>query len=558
MDKNEVGFSSKEAGLFMCVDGQEQRISSGLKILGKAADNKGMNPSYVLRLKPLIGPIRLIELPLSFTPNAARVEELLTESGVEIQAGCRRHVLRYIHEDCPARFFIRSPREGWVELGKMERAYVIGEKAFSADGETGDVLLGTDVVTCFAQDGNEVDWLALTKLCKGNPLMVFSMCAAFSSALLLPLGFDAGFVMFVGPSSTGKTTLLRLASALYTHPDRLSTWEGTANGIEAEVLHHSDMPMALDEIGQCDINVLEGSAYRLTNAASKLRATASGALAATSRPRTVILSSGEAHAVDLLRAAGKTVKTGQVVRFISIPVDEPYGAFTNLHGEENSAAFVKRIDRSIRGAYGHAWPAYVTYVAENQASFPSQFDDVRTRLQKRIGGEFAIDSDDGIIARVFDRFAMTAFAGFAAIKSGAVAWREEDVVAAVCRAFGLWRTQYLEQTTSPDNAFINDLRHFLRVNHHRFPPISDYENSEKSTSFGFAARRRSNESVFYILPESMHKQFGKGMTKTDLDRALRQSGYLIADNRPTKQIHIPGMDNVKMSFYVIRQSILSD
>jgi putative DNA primase/helicase len=549
-------FFSTEDGLFMQLDGEKQLICSPISICGKAANSDGSSPAYVLRLKTIVGTIRRLQIPVSLIPQASRFEELLINAGVIIEPAARKHVLNYIRGKCPATFFLRVQSEGWVGLSDGRLAYILGKEVFGEEGNTIELLLEGDVESRFSSAGEIGDWLKITKLCVGNPLVVFAMCAAFSSALLRPLGFDSGFVTLVGPSSTGKSTLLRLINSLFSDPDTLYTWEGTDNGIEALVMLHKDVPMSLDEITEENVGLVGDAVYRLTNSSGKSRATSSGDLAESRRTRTVVFSSGENSAVNLLRGAGKAVKLGQLARFTNIPVREPYGIFTDIHDEENSAAFIRNLDIGIRKTYGVAWPQYVKYLAESQFEVKPEFEKVRDKLRGKIAGGAEFPIEDGVVSRVLDRFAISAFAGFAAVDSEVVVWKKSDVVSAARHCFGLWIEEYCKQRTRPHDDFINALRYILQS--HRLPELYEFEFSNNSNAIGFIyKRRRVPESVFLIFPEFMNRRFGKMMSNTEMNNALRQSGYLHpGTHSPTAQVRVPGTD-LRPSFYVISQSILN-
>ncbi|MGE5164659.1 MAG: DUF927 domain-containing protein [Sphingobacteriales bacterium] len=57
---------------------------------------------------------------------------------------------------------------------------------------------------------------------------------------------DGGGVHLRGPSSVGKTALLRSAASVYGPPSFLRSWRATANALEATAEQHTDTLLALD------------------------------------------------------------------------------------------------------------------------------------------------------------------------------------------------------------------------------------------------------------------------------------------------------------------------
>ncbi|WP_227628959.1 DUF927 domain-containing protein, partial [Klebsiella pneumoniae] len=81
----------------------------------------------------------------------------------------------------------------------------------------------------------------------------------------------------VGPSSSGKTSLLELAASVYSDRSFVRSWISTANGLAAVAAEQHDMLLALDEIGLARPEDVDIAVYHIVAGTSKLRATESGA-----------------------------------------------------------------------------------------------------------------------------------------------------------------------------------------------------------------------------------------------------------------------------------------
>ncbi len=86
----------------------------------------------------------------------------------------------------------------------------------------------------YRTQGTLIEWqIHVAKHCVGNSRLILAVSSAFAAMLLHHAGMESGGLHFVGESSIGKTTALRIAASVYGAPDYLHRWRATTNGIEA-------------------------------------------------------------------------------------------------------------------------------------------------------------------------------------------------------------------------------------------------------------------------------------------------------------------------------------
>jgi putative DNA primase/helicase len=115
---------------------------------------------------------------------------------------------------------------------------------------------------------------------------------------------------------------------------------------------------------------------------------------------------------------------------LDIPVQGRFGAFDDLHGWQSSSDFVHTLYRSTVTHYGHAGPAFVRALIEENP-------DLDECLAKAIKHFKCSDNVQGRAARMF---ALLAVAGELARRYGIVPWQNDyEVIKACVTLFDRWR-----------------------------------------------------------------------------------------------------------------------
>ena len=127
----------------------------------------------------------------------------------------------------------------------------------------------------FEQRGTLEEWKKHVGVyCKGNPLLQVVTIAALSGPLLAFMGHSGFGIHLYGNSSSGKTTSLHIAGSVT--GGELKSWRTTDNGLEGIAEQHNDNSLLLDEISQCDPDVVAQVAYMLANGQGKSRSSKTG------------------------------------------------------------------------------------------------------------------------------------------------------------------------------------------------------------------------------------------------------------------------------------------
>ena len=125
---------------------------------------------------------------------------------------------------------------------------------------------------------------------------------------------------------------------------------------------HNGMILCMDELGGNTDQAF--SVYNQTSGRGKNRMTRDGGMQAQRKWSLLSVSTGEVSLSDRLEAAsGKPAKTGEVIRGLSIPMDD-LPAYEGMSTEEASQ-HVQALKTRLLQTYGTIGPAFAQYVLDS-------------------------------------------------------------------------------------------------------------------------------------------------------------------------------------------------
>ena len=419
-------------------DGNQARplwLCSALHVEALTRNQEGAGWGYLLTFSDPLGVPKQWAMPARMlSGDGGEYRALLLNMGLRIATApaARNRLTEYIQTRKPEEFASCTDRIGW-----HGGAYVLPHETIGDDAERIVFQSDNQMENTFRIKREAQDWVQrIGRLCAGNSRLVFAVACAFAGPLLRPAGMESGGFHLRGDSSCGKTTALRLAASVYGGPSYMQRWRTTDNALEAIAAQHCDSLLILDELAQVEGKVAGECAYMLANEQSKARASRSGAARARLSWRLLFLSAGELGLADHMAEGGKRARTGQEVRMADIPADAGagMGAFENLHGLGDGAAFSSHLAREAglcHGAVGHAFLQWATSQASTLAR--------RTREAAGIlSASWVPGGAGGQVARVAARFALVGVAGALATEAGLTGWDEGESEDAAKACFDAW------------------------------------------------------------------------------------------------------------------------
>lgn len=495
-----------------------------------------------------------------FAGDGAELRAGLLDLGLQLRSGLKaRNALNDLLQQWqPSRRVRAADRLGWTD--ESCTAFVLGDGRVLGDDDIVFQHEGTPAVAAeMRHAGTPADWTTgVASKCAGNPLMTMAVSIAFAGPLLERLGIDGGGVHLRGQSSSGKSTLQRVAVSVWGSPRFLSTWRATANGLEGVATSCNATLLALDELGEVSGKDAGAAIYMLANGSGKTRANKSGLARQAARWRVLFLSSGEISLADKIAEAGGRAAAGQHVRLLDLAADSRnFGAFDELHGATDGAAFADQMKAATATNYGTAGPAFVARLiadAEDGAQrarteMESFCQQTRTRLTVALEGQ---------VERAMQRLALIAAAGEMATLYGLTGWNVGAARDACATAFDMWLTERGGSGPAEAMEAVRRVRSFI-VKHAK----SRFENIREDDD-GFVERDMrpiQNRAGWcdgdrYFIDDTAWSEIHAGADPRRAAQHLRDAGFLHQESAERLKCRTPRSVEGRPRAYAISSSIL--
>lgn len=489
--------------------------------------------------------------------DGLEIRQKLLDEGVTLFTGrkAREKLLEYIQSVKPIRKAICLSRIGW-----HGNSFALPDIVYP---ETKDMVLQSEggAFETFRISGTLQQWHEnVACYASGNSRLIFALSIAFAAPLLKNANEESGAVHFVGQSSRGKTSALRIAGSVWGGGGEngfIKQWRSTGNAQEAIAEQHRDCLLPLDELGQADSKTVGETVYMLANNQGKSRMKSSAVLKRNYEWRVLVISSGEVTLETKMQEAGKKVYAGMEVRFINIPaeVEGAYGVFEELHGFASGHEFSRHLQDGCSKYYGTAIRAFLQGIAGKADTL---IDSIR-KVQNDFNASNIKGEVSGQVKRVAGRFGLIAAAGELAIAMGILPLQEGDSLKAASKCFNDW----LESRGSTDNLetekAIEQIRAYLeRYGTSKFITLAEnggeYNQSRPIERIGY---RQLKDGVYhyYVLPEAYKSELCKGYNPRLVTIVLSEKGYLVKSSDGKNQVNKTFPGEAKQRVYQISPTI---
>ncbi|MGV1046850.1 DUF927 domain-containing protein [Limnohabitans sp.] len=412
-------------------------ICAPLHVEAVTHDKNGNNYGRYLKFKPTRGTWRTWSMPMELLEDAPNMLRELRSMGLEISTH-KRHKDRFLEY-----VGFKIPRETYeiaTQIGWHNDAFILPDKTIGSDRYFYQSEYNNHN-NPYKQAGTLEQWQQnIARYCVGNPLLMLSICAAFSGALLDGTNQQGGGFHIFGDSSKGKSTTLFAACSVFgKSKDFRRSWKATSNGMEATATMFNDSLLALDEINECNPHEIGQIVYALGNGVGKARANKYGGARATNQWQVMVLSNGERSVESHMNEAGKDMKAGQALRLLNIPLFGEYGAFTQLHDKRTGRELSDFLQSASNEFYGVAGVTWLEKLIEHKPDLANLLENTRNNFNRWANeANDTLSSQEG---RALDKFALVALAGELATCYGVTGWECGESERAIFECFNQWREQ---------------------------------------------------------------------------------------------------------------------
>lgn len=501
--------------------------------------------------------------------DGAAALELLMDRGFVPRKGCDSFLVEYLREvetDKRAKWVNRN---GWQGRDPATAVYVTASQTYGA--QRGELwLLQSDGprLDPFKTRGTLDEWRQnVAPLCVDNSRLTFAVSMAFAAPLLFPLGMESGGFSYVGKSSGGKTTALKVGASVCGAPDYADRLRATDNGLESIFLAKSDAPAYLDELGQLGPQIAGEAVYMAANGSQKARANRNGGARACEAWRTVFLLSSEVSLAAHMGEAGRSPKAGQQARLADIPSDagRDLGIFEDLHGYASGHEFAQALTRAAANYYGTPFAAFLSRLMRERGE--SLWHKLREDIRLFERDYLKDDKAGGQAHRVATRFGLVAAAGELALLWLDLPWQKGDASKAAGTLFTAWLDARGGAGDQEERAMLAQVRDFLsRHGEARFTdwdrPAADSDKHAPRVINRAGFRRITKESEeqaivvgrdhpdyssrleteYFVFPEVWKNEICKGHDASAVAYLLAKRGALTTsdESRMSRSLSLPG------------------
>ena len=549
------GYIFKDDELYSEIEGKASvKVSDKIEVLAESRDDDSNNWGKVVKFKDPDNTIKTLVIPYNqLGSNAKELEENLRSKGLRIYNF--KALKQYLSD------FVTSNRIRCVDkIGWYNQVFVFPDGSVIGNSDESIIYYGNNISKEFNINGTLEDWQEnISRYCQGNSRLLLAISTAFAGTLLYVTGQESGGIHFVGNSSTGKSTILRVACSVYGDKNFMKTWRATDNGLEGIAATRNDTLLVLDELGQVDPNKAGESIYMLGNGDGKIRSNRNGSAKKNNNWRFLYLSSGEKDLNDCATESKKQVKAGQTVRFLSIPAEpkeNSYGAFETLHHKDSGKAFSEYLNEVVRNYYGTAAREFIHCVVND--GFEKIANDFRIFLNDAEQKYLPAEADNQV-KRAFNRFMLIAFAGEYATQKGITCWDDKESLNACVTCFNDWIQRRGGIKDQEPQSLLEQVRHFFEQHHSsRFYTVfgnNNYDESKTYNMVGIAVKEDDDKCKYYVYSQSL-KEVCIGYDLDFARNTLYNAGWI--ENQKPKQVGIRNDMLRGKRFYIFTSKVWED
>jgi len=331
--------------------------------------------------------VRPIEIPLAILHSKDKLPSKLMEQGIII-SGDFVNTARSFFMSWSQRLqqvkeaVVSSSPFGWtVANGKIEGFTFAGR--VWADGYDRPAAM-PDAVTAkqYEPKGDITPWVTAAKLTtdQKRPALDAIIASSFGAPLMRFTGeYGALFAAYSPESGIGKTTTMRIASAVWGHPKAtLMALNDTTNSATTKMNVLKNLPVLWDELRGDDISKFALMAFQLTQGTGKARLNADITQRERGDWQTLLVSTSNDTLVDAITRAAKGTSAGLYRLFeIRVPPKQ----------SDVLASQASRLVHDLNDNHGHVGLAYSKFLGQNHKRIEEEVATLHDGLTREVNAK---------------------------------------------------------------------------------------------------------------------------------------------------------------------------
>lgn len=217
----------------------------------------------------------------------------------------------------------------------------------------------------YVAGGEFGDWREAVAQIADYPSVLIALYASLAAPLLEILGCQNFVVDWSHMTSTGKTTVLRLAASVWGAPDErvassaMQTWDVTRVWLERAAATLHSIPLILDDTKRArKADFVAQTIYDIVSGRGRGRGSINGTQELATW-RTVLLSTGEQRITDFSQDGGTRPRVLELWGM-------PFGGT-----DQKTGAVVQKLTASLFQHFGHAGPMFVRFLMQHRDNWPA-------------------------------------------------------------------------------------------------------------------------------------------------------------------------------------------
>ncbi len=387
--QTDTRYQCRNGGLwFDCGNGEPKRLSDAFTVAGNAYDKAG-NPHYIIEHQKKYFAIAWEDLG---ERNAWKIMRRHIRQLPTSQQDKGR-IIEYLQTQPLNAQWRLTDTAGW-----HGNAYVLPNGEIIGDNENVLFQYATVQDNTYIPKGSLTCWQRdIGQYLAGNSRLCLFAGAAFASPLLKWFNLEGGILHIYGQSSSGKSTVQRVALSVWGHgKDAGHSWNATGYALTNAAASRNDGLLSLDEIGEDSKQAVESCAYTIANGRGRLQGAKDGGNRPEVRFRVLGISSGETTLKAHFNRSGREIMAGQIVRCPSIP-----HKLETSHGFSSFKVFADHLNNAVISSYGSAGRAFIEKLCKDKGKTLKHANELYTEFLDKLHKHHIMTAQMSRTARLF-------------------------------------------------------------------------------------------------------------------------------------------------------------